>query len=110
MHYHLTEAEARFKRAADIYRADYGDPDYLVAIALSNVAGIAMDKKDYPRAEQLFRDVIRRYNETLPADNVNTGIAHVKLGRTLLREKKYKDAEVDTRTGYENLIKPSSFN
>jgi serine/threonine-protein kinase len=105
---HLDEAEARFRRAAEIYRTVYGDHHYLVAIALSNVAGIAMDKKDYPRAEQLFRDVIRRYNETLPADNVNTGIAHVKLGRTLLREKKFKDAEVDTRAGYEILIKQSS--
>jgi len=105
---HLDEAEARFRRAADIYRAVYGDHHYLVAIALSNVAGIAMDKKDYPRAEQLFRDVIRRYNETLPADNVNTGIAHVKLGRTLLRENKYKDAEVETRAAYEILIKQSS--
>jgi tetratricopeptide (TPR) repeat protein len=104
----LDEAEARFRRAVDIYRAVYGDHHYLVAIALSNVAGIAMDKKDYPRAEQLFRDVIRRYNETLPADNVNTGIAHVKLGRTLLRENKYKDAEVETRAAYEILVKQSS--
>jgi len=107
---HLDEAEARFRRAAEIYRAVYGDHHYLVAIALSNVAGIAMDKKDYPRAEQLFRDVIRRYHETLPADNVNTGIAEVKLGRTLLRETKYKDAEVETRAGYEILIKQSSSN
>jgi hypothetical protein len=38
-----------------------------------------MDKKDYPRAEQLFRDVVRRLSETLLADNVNTGIAHIKL-------------------------------
>jgi len=104
----LDEAETRFRRAVDIYRAVYGDHHYLVAIALSNVAGIAMDKKDYPRAEQLFRDVIRRYIETLPADNVNTGIAHVKLGRTLLRETKYRDAEFETRAGYDILIKQSS--
>jgi serine/threonine protein kinase/tetratricopeptide (TPR) repeat protein len=104
----LDEAEARFRRAVDIYRAVYGDHHYLVAIALSNVAGIAMDKKDYPRAEQLFRDVIRRYTETLPADNVNTGIAHIKLGRTLLRQNRYKDAEPETRAGYEILIKQSS--
>src|SRR5439155_1112896 len=49
---HLDEAEARFRRAVEIYRAVYGDHHYLVAIALSNVAGIYMDKKDYPRAEQ----------------------------------------------------------
>jgi len=104
----LDEAEARFRRAVDIYRAVYGDHHYLVAIALSNLAGISMDKKNYPRAEQLFRDVIRRYAETLPADNVNTAIAHIKLGRTLLRQNRYKDAEPETRAGYEILIKQSS--
>jgi len=105
---HLDEAEARFRRAADIYRAVYGDHHYLVAIALSNVAGIIYDKKDYPRAEQLFRDVIRRYQETLPADNVNLAIAHVKLGRTLLRQNRYQDAESETLAGYEILIKQNS--
>jgi eukaryotic-like serine/threonine-protein kinase len=105
---HLDEAEARFQRAADIYRAVYGDHHDLVAIALSNVAGITYDKKDYPRAEQLFRDVIRRYKETLPADNVNLAIAHIKLGRVLLRENRYKDAEPETMAGYEILIKQSS--
>src|SRR5229473_7026393 len=104
----LDEAEARFRRAVDIYRAVYGDHHYLVAIALSNVASISMDKKDYPRAEQLFRDVVRRYAETLPADNVNTAIAHIKLGRTLLRQNRYKDAEPETLAGYEILIKQSS--
>src|ERR1700676_2591856 len=105
---HLDEAEARFQRAAGIYRAVYGDHHYLVAIALSNVAGIIYDKKDYPRAEQLFRDVIRRYKETLPADNVNLAIAHIKLGRTLLRENRYKDAEPETLAGYEVLTRQSS--
>lgn len=105
---HLDEAEARFQRAADIYRDVYGDHHYLVAIAQSNVAGIIYDKKNYPRAEQLFRDVIRRYKETLPADNVNLAIAHVKLGRTLLHQNRYQDAESETLAGYEILIKQSS--
>jgi eukaryotic-like serine/threonine-protein kinase len=104
----LDEAETRFQRAADIYRAVYGDHHYLVAIALSNVAGISMDKKDYPRAEQLFRDVIRRYKETLPPDNVNLAIAHIKLGRTLLRQNRFKDAESETLAGYVILAKQSS--
>jgi serine/threonine-protein kinase len=104
----LDEAEARFRRAVDIYRAVYGDHHYLVAIALSNLAGISMDKKNYPRAEQLFRDVIRRYAETLPADNVNIAIAHIKLGRTLLRQNRYTDAEPETLAGYEILIRQSS--
>jgi serine/threonine-protein kinase len=105
---HLDEAEARFSQAAAMYRSVYGDHHYLVAIALSNLAGIAMDKKDYPRAEQIFRDVIRRLKETLPGDNINLAIAHIKLGRTLLRQNRYQDAEFETRAGYEMLSKQSS--
>ncbi len=52
--------------------------------------------------------MVRRLTETLGPDNVNTGIAEIKLGRTLLREKKYKEAEVQTLAGYENQIKQTS--
>jgi serine/threonine-protein kinase len=102
------EAEARLRQAADTYRAIYGDHHYLVAIALSNVATVYMDKKDYPRAEQIFRDVVRRLTETLSAGNVNTGIARVKLGRALLRQNRYGEAQVETLAGYEILTRQTS--
>jgi len=105
---HLDEAEARFRRAADIYRAVYGDHHYLVAIALSNVASLYYDRKDYPRAEELFRDVVRRFTETLAADNVNTGIARLKLGRTLLHQNRFADAEVETLASYGILTRQTS--
>ena len=102
------EARVRFQRSVDIYRTVYGDHHYLVAIALSNVADTYLHKQDYPGAEQLFRDVVRRFKETLPADNVNLAIAHIKLGRTLLRQNRYQDAEPETLAGYEILSKQSS--
>ena len=102
------EAEARFRREADIYRAIYGDHSYLVAVALSNVASVYSAKKDYARAEQLFREVVRRFTETLSADHLNTGIARIKLGRALLRQNKFAEAEVETLAGYEILIKQSN--
>ena len=98
------QAEARFQRVADIYRKVYGDHHYLVAIALSNVAYVYLNRKDYGRAERLFRDVVRRFTETLSANNVNTGIARIKLGRTLLRERRFADARTETLAGYENLM------
>lgn len=104
----LNEAETRFRRVVEIYRSIYGDHHYLVAIALSNVASVYMDRKDYLHAEQVFRDVVRRFTETLSAENVNTGIAHIKLGRTLLRQKRYKDAEAETLSGYDILTKQTS--
>ena len=110
MREHLDEAEARFRRVVEIYRSIYGDHHYVVAIALSNTATVYMDKKDYPHAEQIFRDVVRRLTETLSADNVNTGIAHIKLGRTLLREKRYKEGQAETLSGYDILSKQTSPN
>ena len=104
----LDRAEAYARRVVDIYRAVYGDHHNYVAVAVSNLASVYMDKKDYPRAEQMFRDAIRRFTETLGADNVNTGEAHIKLGRTLLREKRYKEAEMESRAGYDNLVKQTS--
>jgi eukaryotic-like serine/threonine-protein kinase len=102
------EAGKQFSRVVDIYRAIYGDHHYLVAIALSNVAYNYLNEKDYTRAEQLFRAVVRRFTETLSADNVNTGIAHIKLGRTLLRESRYADAQVESLAGYGNLMKQAN--
>jgi eukaryotic-like serine/threonine-protein kinase len=39
---------------------------------------------------------------------VNTGIARIKLGRTLLRQNRYKEAEAETLAGYEILTKQTS--
>jgi eukaryotic-like serine/threonine-protein kinase len=105
---HLDEAEARFLRAAQIYREVYGDHHYQVAIALSNVAALYYDRKDYVRAEELFRDVVRRFTEALSADNVNTAIARLKLGRTLLHQNRYEEAEVETLAAYQFLTKQTS--
>jgi len=102
------EAGARFRRVAEIYRSVYGDQHYLVAIALSNVAYNYLNQKDYARAEPLFRDVIRRFTETLSAGNVNTGIAQIKLGRTILRQNRYKEAAEETMAGYEILSKQAN--
>jgi hypothetical protein len=74
-----------------------------VAIALSNVAYAKLNLKDYPGAETGFRDVVQRFIETLGAANVNTGIAQIKLGRTLLRERRLQEAEEPTLAGYDNL-------
>ncbi len=105
---HYDEAENQFRRVVDIYRSIYGDHHYLVAIALSNLAYNYYNKKDYARAEELFRDVVHRFTETLSADNVNTGIAHIKLGRVLLRENYFAEAQIESLTGYENLTKQAN--
>jgi serine/threonine-protein kinase len=102
------EAAQNFQRAADIYRGVHGERHYLVAIELSNVAYMHMQRKDYGVAEALFREVIPLFAETLSPDNVNTGIARIKLGRTLLRAGRYAEAEQESLAGYEIVAKQAS--
>jgi serine/threonine-protein kinase len=102
------EAAQNFERAADIYRGVHGERHYLVAIATSNVAYMHMLRKDYTVAETLFREVIPLFAETLSPDNVNTGIARIKLGRTLLRAGRYAEAEQESLAGYEIVAKQAS--
>lgn len=73
---------------------------YLIATANSNLGGVFAAKKDYARAEALYRGAIAMYTETLSADHLNTGIARLKLGRTLLRQKRYAEAEPEILAGY----------
>ena len=102
---HFDAAEQYFTRMADIYRAIYGEHHYLLGIALSNLAGVYMGRQEWSRAENLFRQVIRLFTETQSADHINTGIARTKLGRTLLHERRYAEAEAESRAGYDILIK-----
>ena len=104
----LDEAEARFRRVVEIYRAIYGDKHQFVAVALSNLATVDYDRKDYAAAEAIFRNVVTRFTEALSGDNVNTGIARIKLGRTLLHENRYKEAAAESLAGYEVLKKQTS--
>jgi serine/threonine-protein kinase len=104
----LDEAEAEFRRMADIYREVYAGKHYYIGIALCNLAGVYVDRKDFPGAEKLFRDALQVYSQTLPADHLNVGIARVRLGRALLLDKRYQDAEAESRAGYEILNKQPS--
>jgi eukaryotic-like serine/threonine-protein kinase len=101
-------AEQSFRRVADIYRATQGERHPFVAIALSNLASVYMDAGDYVRAEPIYRDVIGRLNETLEPQDLNIGIARIKLGRVLLREGKVEEAEQQSLAGYEILAKQTN--
>jgi serine/threonine protein kinase/tetratricopeptide (TPR) repeat protein len=98
-------AEQYFLRMEDIYREVYGEHHYLFAVALSNVASVYTSRAEWPRAEKIFRQVIPIFTESQSANHINTGVARIKLGRTLLRQSRYADAEAETRPGYEILVK-----
>jgi len=101
-------AEPRFRRMVDIYRAVYNNHHYLIAIALSNLAGVYVGRKEYPRAEQFYRDAIQVFADTLPAGHLNMGIARIKLGRALVRELRFQEAESELLSGYAILSKQAN--
>ena len=102
------EAETYFRRILAIYQRIYGDHHYLIALATSNIATAFMGRKDYARAEGLFREAVRRYAETQGPNHSNTGIARIKLGRALLRQRRFGEAQTETLAGYEILSKQAN--
>jgi serine/threonine-protein kinase len=83
----------------------YGEHHYLVATALSNLGSVYLAEHDWAGAEKIFRQVIPLYTATQSANHVNTGIARTKLGRALLRQRRFTEAETETRAGY-NILAP----
>jgi eukaryotic-like serine/threonine-protein kinase len=96
-------AEQYFTRMADIYRTEYGEQHYLYATSLSNLASVYTAQQQWTRAEKLYRQAIPIYVESQSPTHINTGIARIKLGRTLLRQHRYGDAEAETRAGFDIL-------
>jgi hypothetical protein len=77
-------------------------------VALSNLAGVRDMRKDYAGAERLFREVLRRDADVLPPGHQLVGIAHVRLGRTLLHAGRFAEAAAESRAGYDLLLKQSA--
>jgi serine/threonine-protein kinase len=104
----LDEAETDFTRMAEIYRSVYNGKHYYIGVALGNLASVYMDRKQYVRAEQLFREALQQYAGTLPAEHENVGVGRISLGRALLRQSRFSEAESESRAGYEILLKQSN--
>src|SRR5271167_2919792 len=104
----LDEAEADFRRQADIYREVYKGKHYYIGSALANLGGVYMERKQYARAERSFRDALQIYSVTLPPDHLNVAIARIKLGRALLPQHRYAEAETESLAGYGILTKQTN--
>jgi serine/threonine-protein kinase len=62
-----------------------------------------MNRGDNRTAERLFREAVGLYRQTLAPANTNIGIAQIKLGRSILRQGRFAEAERETLAGYEQL-------
>jgi serine/threonine-protein kinase len=86
----------------------YGNTHYLVGIAESNLAGVFMSRRDFTTAEKMYRSAAATFSETQGADHLNTGIARIKLGRSLLRQGRTAEAEVESKAGYDIVSKKTA--
>lgn len=93
-------ADAYFTRMAAVYRAANGDAHFTVAVALSNRATVYTEQGQFARAEAIYRDVVQRFARAQGADHVNTGIARIKLGRSLIRQRRWREGIVESEAGY----------
>jgi eukaryotic-like serine/threonine-protein kinase len=101
----LDEAEAAYRRMLDIYRAAYGNEHYLIAVALSNISTVDARRGNYAEAERVMHEVVARFTAALSADHMNTGIARIKLGHTMVKQRKWAGGAAECLAGYDILVK-----
>jgi serine/threonine-protein kinase len=75
------------------------------------LGGVYVARGDNTSAEQLFRQALAMYAQTLPANSLDEGITRIRLGRALLRQNRVADARAQTIAGFQivaPLQSPSS--
>lgn len=102
------EAQTCFRRMLNIYRSAYKGKHYLIGVALANLGSVFMARKDNARAEPFFREALAMYAQTLPPGSLNEAITRIKLGRALVRQNRFAEAETQTLGGYEILSRQES--
>ncbi len=102
---HQAEAERYYLRSADILRTLYGPSYSLVGTALANVATTWIERRDYPRAERLLREALAIYAKSLSATDLSVGLARARLGRALVRQARWRDAERELIAAYQIVKK-----
>jgi serine/threonine-protein kinase len=75
-----------------------------MGIARSNLAAVYLEGERFAASEQLFREAVEIFNETLSPEDMNTGIARIKLGRTILRQGRWEEAAAQSLAGYNILL------
>jgi tetratricopeptide (TPR) repeat protein len=106
----LDDAEAQSVRAEAIYREVLGAKHYRVARAHSSVADVYLERKDYVTAERMYKEALAVFREALPADHSRAAGTEIHIGRTLLLQQRYAEAEPHTLAGYTVLARGPSEN
>ena len=96
----LKAAASDFQRSAEVYALLYGANHRDTTIAIGNLGSLYLSEQKYAKAEEQFRDVLARYSRAPSTAPLDLGIARLRLGRTLVFEKRYKEAEAELLEGY----------
>jgi len=97
------EAEEHFKEELRIEREMHGDHHPFVGVALMSLGDVHLKSGDLKAAEDYLRQALMRLSGT--SDPAFKGQALAMLGRTLLFEKRYSEAESESLAGYVILAK-----
>ncbi len=98
------DAERYFARNLAIYDSLYQGHHWLVGIAQANIASVWLAEKRYHDAELLYRKALKQFIDSQGPAHVNTAIGYIKLGRSLLRQHRYREAADASRQGYDILM------
>jgi eukaryotic-like serine/threonine-protein kinase len=101
-------ADAYFARNVAIYQAVYHGPHNLLGTALSNRGSVYSARGDNAQAEKYFRDALAVYLKILPPTHLDVGIVRVKLGRVLMRQRRFADGEWESAAGLAVLLQQTS--
>jgi serine/threonine-protein kinase len=97
-------AKTYFTQAMEIWEKVFGDQHQFIAIAYSNLGSVCLGEKNYACAEKNYREAVRRFDLASP-DALNDAIGHQKLGRTLIKEGRFADAQPHALAAYNYLVK-----
>ncbi len=98
------DADRYFRRNLAIYHQLYGAHHWLIGIASGNVGSVALARGDNAAAERWFRAALDQFIATQGPNHLNTAIMQVKLGRALLRQRRYTEAVAASGAGYRLLM------
>ena len=97
-------ARGYFTQARDTWNQLFGDQYPSVAVAYSNLGSVCLEEKNLACAEKMYREAVSRFDK-YSANTLNDAVAHLKLGRALLREGRFAEAEPEALFGYNYLVK-----
>jgi eukaryotic-like serine/threonine-protein kinase len=93
------EAEALLVEIVDARTAVWQPGSWQVGDALGELGAHHYDRGDYVAATASFRMAAQSYVDALGADHPYVGHGRVWIGRALLRQGRYAEAEVELRAG-----------